>query len=361
MNHENWMKQCLRLARKGIGKVSPNPAVGAIIVAGGKVLAAGFHKRFGEPHAEVNCLSNFHGDPRKATLYVNLEPCVHSGKTPPCADLVIESGIRNVVVGILDPNPLVSGRGVRKLRKAGVRVTSGACEDECRMLNRTFFKNMTSGFPYIHLKVAVSIDGKLRGQQKWVTSWQARREVHHWRARHDAVLVGAGTVIRDDPRLNVRLVRGRDSHVVIIDGNFRVPSIAKVFSSAPGRRVLLCSSTKAIREDPEKVNRIRASGAEILPFPAKNGRIALPDICKTLLKNNIGSILVEGGEDVSGGFISAGLVDELSIFAAPVVLGGNVNAFRTRAGAHVRQEDRMVRHISARRTGTDLLLSYFYN
>ncbi len=362
-SHEYWMNECIRIAQKGIGRVSPNPAVGAILVRDGRPLSSGFHRRFGEPHAEINCLSAWSGDTRGATLYVNLEPCTHFGKTPPCVDAILHSGIRRVVVGMIDPDPRVSGRGVRKLQREGVSVVTGICERECRELNRSFVKNVTSGLPYVHLKVALSIDGKLGGWKKQLTSPMAGKLVHRWRATHDAILVGSGTVIEDDPGLDVRLVRGRDPHVVIVDGQFRVPLKSRVFSGAAARRILVCTTTAATRRNPDKVHRLQDRGVEIFDFDAKKRRIPIRDICRTLLKNNIGTILVEAGADISAGFLSEGMIDRLSMFIAPIALGGDLNVFRfkdTNAGT-LRVRSQNPQQVSAQRIGPDLLVSYLYH
>ncbi len=359
--HESWMRQCLRLARKGIGWVSPNPAVGAVLVAGEKVLSEGFHGFFGGPHAEVDCLTKLPAIPRDAVLYVNLEPCTHFGKTPPCVDLIIRAGIRNVVIGMTDPNPLVSGRGIKKLRKAGIRVTTGVLEEECVTLNRHFLKNITTGLPYIHLKVAMSIDGKLAGGSRWVSSTQSRIMVHRARAVHDAVLVGAGTVISDDPRLDVRHLDARNPHVVVLDGRLRSAATARVFASLEGRAVILCTTSRAVRENRNKVRQLQQRGVIVLQFETKDNPIPLRRVCRRLLKANIGSILVEGGKQVSGAFHAAGLVDELSAYIAPTVNGGGSGAFQIHREFHRGQRRGELHAVSAKRVGPDLVISYEYH
>src|SRR5437660_11091013 len=215
--HEIFMLECLSLAARGAGHVSPNPLVGCVIVKRGRVIGRGFHRRFGSPHAEVNAIRSAHEPVRGATLYVNLEPCHIYGKTPPCTDLIIESGIAHVVVGMKDPNPRMKGRGIRNLRRAGIRVTMGILERECRRINEFFARFITTGLPFVTLKIAQSLDGKIGGSKVgWITGRASGKLVHMLRSRHDAVLVGAGTVVKDNPRLTVRHIRGRNPVRIVL-------------------------------------------------------------------------------------------------------------------------------------------------
>jgi diaminohydroxyphosphoribosylaminopyrimidine deaminase/5-amino-6-(5-phosphoribosylamino)uracil reductase len=307
----------------------------------------------------VECLQSVTGSLRDATLYVNLEPCCHYGKTPPCTEALIRAGIGRVVVGMVDPNPAMMGKGIDLLRRNGTVVVVGVCEAGCRELNRPFIRNMQSGRSYIHLKVALSIDGKLAGGQRWISSKASRELVHRWRATHDAVLVGAGTMRSDNPRLDVRHVKGRNPHVIILDGRFRVSPTSRVFSGARTRRVILCTANDAVQAHRARARRVVALGGEILTFPAVEGRISLRELCRTLLQQGFGSVLVEGGLDISGGFLAEGVVDELSYFVAPIVLGGKAQAFQTPKS--LREGGRTPGEVRSRRVGRDILLTYLFN
>lgn len=329
------MHACLHLAERGAGMVSPNPMVGAVLVKAGRMVSAGYHRAFGGPHAEVECLRRYRGDPAGATLYVNLEPCAHRGKTPPCTDLIIRSGIRRVVVGMKDPNPLVAGRGLAALRRAGIRVTVGVMEREARELNRSFAVHIRHRRPYVHLKMAQSLDGRIAGPEGktlGISGHAAQRLVHGWRARYDAVLVGAGTVLADDPRLDVRHVRGRNPDVVILDGRLRVPPDARVFRDTTTRRVFVCTSRSAARAHARVARELSLAGITVLTFPAEGHHVELKRVLRELYRHLIGSLLVEGGSEVFTEFLRAGRVDELSIFVAPRLLPGGLPAFAVKSG-----------------------------
>lgn len=355
---ERLMRECLRLARRGRARVGPNPMVGAILARDGRVMARGWHRRFGGPHAEVECLRRFRGDSAGVTLYVNLEPCSHHGKTPPCADLIAASGVPRVVVAMKDPNPLVNGRGIRRLRRSGLEVTVGVLEDEARELNRVFITSMNEGRPYVHVKIAQSLDGmiaRVGKGRRWISSLQSRKLVHRWRAECDAVLVGAGTVRADNPRLDVRLVRGKQPAVVILDGRCATPVGARVFS--PRRRVILCVERAHAKRREGVVAGWKSRGAEVLTFKGeKGGRIALRAVLRRLRAADIGSILVEGGRDVFTQFLASGMVDELSVFMAPVIIGRGIPAVDVKvlAGGGARRR-RNVR-FGSRTVGRDLLI-----
>lgn len=320
---ERWMGECLRLAALGEGRVSPNPLVGAVLVRNGRILSRGYHRRFGGPHAEVECLRRFRGDPRGATLYVNLEPCAHHGKTPPCTDLILASGIREVVVAMQDPNPLVRGRGIRLLRRTGVRVRTGVLGAEARTLNERFVVGITRRRPFVHLKLAQSLDGFIThaaGEERRITGREARALVHRWRASHDAVLVGAGTIRADDPALTVRHAAGRHPVVVVLDGRLSAPPDARVFRSARERRVYVVTGTGGTRTGKVRTL-LERKGVAIIELPGPRGRVPLPKVLGELYRRQIGSLLVEGGAHVAEQLISRGLVDRLSVFVAPMVFG----------------------------------------
>jgi diaminohydroxyphosphoribosylaminopyrimidine deaminase/5-amino-6-(5-phosphoribosylamino)uracil reductase len=351
------MHEALRLAGLGRGYVSPNPMVGAVLVRKGKVVASGYHRYFGGPHAEVDCLAAYRGELHNATLFVTLEPCSHYGKTPPCADLLASTGLRRVVVAMRDPNPLVSGRGVAQLRKAGIRVEVGLLDEEARALNLHFLVGITKRRPYVHVKIAQSLDGMIAGVRRnfrWISGPESRALVHTWRAQYDAVLVGAGTIRADDPRLTARGGSGRDPDVVILDGWLRIPDDARVLRTASRRRVIICATRDAVRKNPGKVRRLAARGVLLLSPGGRGGRLRIPDLMAELYAQEIGSILVEGGSQVFREFLEAGIVDELSIFVAPQVIGGGVPAFastRKKFPASFR-----FRTVQAGRVGGDILI-----
>jgi diaminohydroxyphosphoribosylaminopyrimidine deaminase/5-amino-6-(5-phosphoribosylamino)uracil reductase len=351
------MTKALRLAAKGGGLVSPNPMVGAVLVRGGKVISTGYHRRFGGPHAEVDCLRSAGGDARGSTLYVNLEPCSHHGKTPPCADLIIRSGVNRVVIAARDPNPRVAGRGIRRLRKAGVHVQTGVLEEEARRLNKSFFLHITRRRPYVHLKIAQTLDGMIAGPgggQTWISSRQSRALVHRWRSEYDAVMVGVGTVIADDPRLTVRLHRGRQPAVIVLDGGLEIPVRATLFQA--DRRVFILTSTgNYIRKKP-KVRMLEKMGVTIVPLNSSADALELRQALRELYRRDIGSVLVEGGREVFSRFLRDGPVDELSIFVAPTVMGHGVPAVLNTRGQ--RSSIRFSRW-SAMPVGRDMLIQAF--
>jgi diaminohydroxyphosphoribosylaminopyrimidine deaminase/5-amino-6-(5-phosphoribosylamino)uracil reductase len=323
------MQECFRLAAQGEGFVSPNPLVGAVLVKGGRIVARGFHASWGGPHAEVECLSRYRGSFEGTTLYVNLEPCSHFGKTPPCAELLASTPITRIVVAMADPNPLVSGQGIERLRKSGKRVDVGVLESEARALNRHFITGILKRRPYIHVKVAQSLDGMIaasHGTPRWISGVESRRMVHRWRARYDAVLVGAGTVRADNPRLTARIPGGRHPAAVVIDGQLSVRADARLFRNVHGRRVLVCTTRGALDRKARMVIRLEKNGVEFLPFRTAS-RIAIAPMLHELYVRDIGSLLVEGGGDVFAQFLRSGLVDEYSIFIAPIVVGDGIPAY----------------------------------
>ena len=354
------MRECLALAEKGTGYVSPNPMVGAVLVKNGTIVARGFHRLFGSPHAEVNCLDSFRGTTGGTTLYVNLEPCSHTGKTPPCTERIIASGIKTVVVAMQDPNPLVAGRGIRKLRSAGIRVITGVLENEAASLNKIFVRHITRHLPYVHVKIAQSMDGFIAGARRkgWITSLPSRTLVHRWRAMYDAVLVGATTVNIDDPRLNVRHVSGRDPAVAILDGSLSVKDSAKVFRGNGGR-VFVLADQSSVRKKRRKVERLQSTGALIIPVIGRNGILPLRAVLKTLYDLQLGSILVEGGSSVFTQFLGAGVVDELSVFLAPIYLKRGVPSFTRESVQRDYKPKMQFNYIDVEEVGTDLLLRAF--
>lgn len=319
-NYENYMKQCIELARKGEGYVSPNPLVGAIILdANGNFAGKGWHKKYGGPHAEVNAFTDAEKngkDVANGTIFVSLEPCSHYGKTPPCADLIIKKGIKKVVIGCLDPNPKVNGAGIKKLKEAGIQVVTGVLEFDCKKLNEIFFKNNLENKPFVAIKTAVTLDGKIAtktGSSKWITSEKARQEVQRLRNKYDAILSGSGTVLADDPSLTCRMDGGRNPVRVIIDSKLKVSKDSKVF---------LDDGTKVFLFVGENVSDINYSAnVEIVKSPLVNEKIDLTFVLNTLFNKGIRSVLVEAGGILNGVFIEQKLADKLYQFIAPKILG----------------------------------------
>lgn len=356
-NDEAFMARALQLARKGRYGAHPNPMVGAVIVKGGRIIGEGAHLRFGGPHAEINALRSCKVPPRGASIYVTLEPCSTWGKTPPCTEALLKAGIRAVFIGAADPNPANGGKAAALLRRAGLKVKTGLLKKECEALNPEFNKFMRTGLPYVTLKIAQSLDGKIAdaaGRSRWISSPQARREAHRLRAEADAVLAGIGTVLADDPLLSVRGVKvPRQPWVVALDSSFRVPRGARIFSN---ERVLVATTRRASVTAMKKLSR----DVKILVLPSDEGRVSLPALLKALGGLGISRVLVEGGGRVAGSFISQGLADRFICFVSPLIMGGTASKSAV-AWPDALNEARKELGIKARiasvgRAGPDLML-----
>lgn len=321
---ERHMRRAIELAEQGAGTVSPNPLVGAVLVdASGRVVAEGFHRRAGEPHAEALVLAEAGGSARGATLYSTLEPCSHFGRTPPCADAIVAAGVTRVVIGERDPNPVVDGGGVARLRDAGIEVVEGMLSDEVSALNRAFARHVTTGLPYVTWKIAASMDGRVAasdGSSRWITGESARADVHRLRASVDAIMVGSGTVLADDPSLTVRHpgYSGDAPLRVIVDGRGRVgPSRSALDGSAP----TLIATTAVV--DPAARRSWRAAGAEVVEFPEEApGRPHLAEVIADLGKRGIQGVLLEGGPTLAWSMVEQDLVDRIVAYTAPTLIGG---------------------------------------
>jgi diaminohydroxyphosphoribosylaminopyrimidine deaminase/5-amino-6-(5-phosphoribosylamino)uracil reductase len=324
--HEEYMRSALALARKGLGRVSPNPMVGALVVRRGRVIASGYHRAFGGPHAEVYALRRAGERARGADLYVTLEPCSHHGKTPPCVERVIESGIKRIFVGQVDPNPAVRGRGVRRLRAAGIEVVTGILRAESTELNAAFNKHITTGQPLVTLKAAMTLDGKIAtrsGDSKWISCEQSRRLVHRTRANVDAVMVGIGTVADDDPQLNVRFgsKSARDPLRIVVDSSLRIKQASKLLQPGLiGGTLIVCGTEAAASVKAEK---LRKRGAEVIGCRMRGGRIDLAVLMRVLGSRGIAHIMLEGGATLIGDALRAGIVDRVMFFYAPKILGSS--------------------------------------
>jgi diaminohydroxyphosphoribosylaminopyrimidine deaminase / 5-amino-6-(5-phosphoribosylamino)uracil reductase len=321
----DYMAQAIALARLAQGQVSPNPAVGAVLVKNDVIIGQGYTQPPGGDHAEIVALKQAGRESKESTLYVTLEPCCHHGRTPPCADSIIQAGVTEVHFAIVDPNPVVAGKGQAELQKAGIKIYVGEHSEEAVLINEAFIKHITTGFPFVTVKFAASLDGKIAtrsGDSKWVSGEAARKLVQHMRYETDAVMTGAGTVISDDPRLTVRIaVRGGITHKqplrIIVDGLGRTPSTARLFRET-GLTLLVLSDDLDI-----KLKKTFSSmGAELLEMPAINGQIDLKALMLILGKKSITSILVEAGGILLGSLFDAGMVDKVVAFLAPIIIGG---------------------------------------
>lgn len=325
MAYEELMLKALALAKKGVGRTSPNPAVGSVIAKGNSVIAKGWHRKAGGPHAEIEALRAAGAASRGATLAVTLEPCCHFGRTPPCTDAIIASGIKKVIVGAPDPNPKVSGKGVAVLRAAGVEVVEGVLSAECSALNEAYNKYITTGLPFVTLKLAASLDGRIAapgGESKWITGEASRKLVHKMRAVVDAVMVGSETALKDDPELNVRLAAGRNPVRVVLDSAMRLPATSKLFKGTKeGHESLIIFTSR--KADERLVAAAVEAGAEIIRLPGSKGGLPLKKVLKALGAAGLTSVLVEGGGVLAASFLKEGLADSLVVFYGPMVIGGD--------------------------------------
>jgi len=320
----NWMRRALELAARARGRTSPNPMVGAVIVKDGQVVGEGYHAYAGSEHAEVVALREAEAAATGATLYVSLEPCCHHGRTPPCTHQIVEAGIRRVVAACEDPNPSVSGRGIAALREARVTVEVGLLGEEATRLNEAFFKYIRTGLPFVTLKVAASLDGKIAtrtGESRWITGESARRRVHQLRNEVDAVLVGIGTVLRDDPLLTTRLgiADQRDPIRVIVDNLARLPLRAKVVNRASTAPTILAVSQMAPRS---KLEALEREGVQVIVVENSPRRVSLERLMEALGKRGILSVMIEGGAEINASALREGVVDKALVFLAPILIGG---------------------------------------
>ncbi|MDQ3263178.1 MAG: bifunctional diaminohydroxyphosphoribosylaminopyrimidine deaminase/5-amino-6-(5-phosphoribosylamino)uracil reductase RibD [Myxococcota bacterium] len=355
---EFFMRIALEEAAKGVGRTSPNPAVGAILVKAGRIIARGYHQKAGSAHAEVVALNAAGAQARGADLYTTLEPCDHFGRTPPCSQAILSAGVRRVFCGSADPNPLVSGKGVARLQAAGVEVRTGILQAEADALNRPFFKAVTTGLPYVTLKAAVTLDGKLAtatGDSKWVTGEEARLHVHRLRNRVDAVLVGGNTVRLDDPQLTTRLPKGeqgRDPVRVVVDSHLALPLSRKLFQ--PGGPRTIVATLEA--EDSPRARKLKARGVEVWRMPSRAGRVSLTPLLRRLGREGLSHVLAEGGAELFASLIQARLADELWLFLAPKVLGAEGRSWAGPLKIRSMAKALATGSLQVERFGADLLL-----
>lgn len=348
------MLRCINLAKQGEGFVSPNPYVGCIIVKEGKIVSEGYHKKIGSAHAEINAVQNALAkgiDLRGASLYCNLEPCFHYGKTPPCVNKIIEHEFAEVIIGMKDPNPLVAGKSIKKLKKSGIRCRVGILEKECRILNKFFIKYITTGLPYVTLKAAQTMDGRIARvnyDSKWISGFESRRLVHKMRTEYDAVLVGKRTVMYDDPELSVRHVRGRNPYRIVIDNGLTLKSSFKLFTDElKDKTIILTGKIK----DEKKAAALESRAIKIIECKTREGIVNLKEALKKLGNTGIASIMVEGGSETYHNFLKQKLVDEVNIFMSPIVFGDGIRIFKN-------DFDFSANMRSVEKTGSDVLFKF---
>ena len=335
---ELYMHRALTLARKGEGWTSPNPMVGAVIVKENKIIAEGYHRVYGGPHAEINAINASSMPLNNASFYVTLEPCSHYGKTPPCVEAILKLRPAEVVIGTPDPNPLVAGRGIAALKRKGILTRVGILENECKQLNEKFFKYIRTSIPFVTVKFAQSLDGRIAtagGDSQWISSLASRKLAHKERALHDAVLVGIGTVLADDPELTVRHVRGKNPIRVVLDSKLRIPLSARVLQNQDAAKTIIVATTASATK--KKRLLLEKLGIEILLIETEEkGKIDLDKVLVRLGQENISSLLVEGGSEIITSFIKQGLGDRLLAFIAPKLIGKGIEAIGNLGIAHVK-------------------------
>ena len=325
MTHEEYMREALELAKKGMGFTSPNPMVGAVIVRDGVIIGKGYHKKYGDLHAERSAFAycDANGiDCTGADMYVTLEPCCHHGKQPPCTEAVIAHGIKRVFIGSADPNPLVAGKGTQMLRDHGIEVTEGILREECDALNEIFFHFITTGMPFVTMKYAMTMDGKIAcytGNSKWITGEASRAHVQKERLRHSAIMVGVGTVLADDPLLTCRLENGRDPLRIICDSSLRTPLDSNIIKTTKEVPTVIAT----ISDDIERISLYEAAGCRIIKTSPKDGHVDLYELMKTLGSEKVDSVLLEGGGEMNWSALNAGIVSKVQAYIAPKLFGGN--------------------------------------
>ncbi len=360
MTHEDYMRRAIELAQRGMGFTSPNPMVGAVIVRGGKIIGEGWHKKYGELHAERTafaCCDENGIDCSGADMYVTLEPCCHYGKQPPCTEAVIAHGIKRVFIGSADPNPLVAGKGVKILRDHGIEVTENVLRKECDSINEIFFHYITTRRPFVTMKYAMTMDGKIAchtGESKWITGEEARKFVHRERLRHSAVMVGVGTVLADDPMLNCRLENSRDPYRIICDSTLKTPLDSNIVRTADNIPTVIAT----VSQDENKAEALRKHGINVVKTAPADGRVDLAELMRILGEDmKIDSILLEGGAELNWSALKAGIVSKVQTYIAPKIFGG-INAKSPVGGTGVDLPDRafFLEEPVYRHFGADLMI-----
>ncbi|MGV7220215.1 MAG: bifunctional diaminohydroxyphosphoribosylaminopyrimidine deaminase/5-amino-6-(5-phosphoribosylamino)uracil reductase RibD [Nitrospinales bacterium] len=356
---EEKIHRTLTLAKKAEGRTSPNPMVGAVIIKNGQIVGEGYHKKAGGPHAEIEALKKAGTKSKGASLYVNLEPCCVTGRTGPCTEAIIKSGIKEVFIGMCDPNPRVSGDGIRILKKSGIEITSGILEDECKKLNEIFIKFITTKKPFVVLKSAISLDGKIAtktGESRWISCTESRRAVHKLRSKVDAIIAGTGTILKDDPLLTARLGNKKVKQPirVILDNQNSIPLTKNVFRNASSERVIYVTSDKTTSSREKRLSRM---GVDVCILKEKNGKVNLPHLMKYLGNQEISSVLIEGGSELSASALKEGIVDKIMLFVAPIIIGGELSPSLIGGEGTRRLKDAWkIKNISVQQSGSDLMI-----
>ena len=331
--------------------------VGAVLVRGGKIIATGFHRIAGEDHAEIVALKRVGSKAKGATLYINLEPCSHYGRTPPCSRALIRAGVKEVVAGMMDPNPLVGGRGFRELKRAGIKVRVGLLEEECRTLNEAFIKYVTRRLPFVTLKLAASLDGKIAavtGDARWISSETSRRMVHELRNQVDAIVAGVGTVLADDPQLTCRIPNGRNPWRVILDSRLRIPLTANLLRQTDPERSVIVTSDRSSRQ---RVRAIESLGAQVWRLRLRRGKIPWTAILRKLAAKDVLSVMIEGGATTAAWALREKVVDKIMFFYGPIILGGDGRVMIDALGVKRVRRALRVQRTRVRKSGTDTLVS----
>jgi diaminohydroxyphosphoribosylaminopyrimidine deaminase / 5-amino-6-(5-phosphoribosylamino)uracil reductase len=354
-----YMRLAYRLAQKGAGRTSPNPMVGAVLVRGGKVVGSGYHRVAGSDHAEIVALKQAGAKAKGATLYITLEPCSHYGRTPPCADALIRARIKEVVAAMSDPNPRVAGRGFKKLRRAGIAVRTGLLEAECRTMLEAFIKFITQRIPFVTLKLAATLDGKIAtvsGDSRWISGPRSRSLVHRWRNLTDAVLVGAATVQVDDPQLTCRIADGRNPYRVVLDSRLSIRPSAQLFRHKDPHKTIVATTDRAAAA---KRRAVESHGAQVWRMPAKNNQVAWQPLLKKLAAQGIVSVLIEGGAAIAASALKHRVVDKVEFFFAPKIIGGDGRVMIDSLAIGKMAHAIALKKTSVQRVGEDLLVSAY--
>tara|TARA_Y100000294_G_C8566455_1_gene341044 strand:- start:1355 stop:2425 length:1071 start_codon:yes stop_codon:yes gene_type:complete len=351
ISHKKYMEIAINLAEKSRGYVSPNPLVGCIIVKRGKIVGKGYHKKYGQEHAEINAIKSAGKKANNATMYVNIEPCSHWGKTPPCTEKVVEAGIREVIVGMEDPNPLVDG--YRELKFRGLKTRIGILREQAKKLNEVYIKYAKSKKPFVILKLAMSLDGKIAtstGDSKYITSREARTYVHQIRNDVDAVMIGINTITRDNPLLDSRLIKGKNPIKVIVDSTLKISEKSKVLKDPS--KVIIATTKKALKK---KIDKLHQKGVTVLILKPKKGLVDLKELIKELGKSEITSIMIEGGAELSGNAIKEGIVNKILMFTAPKLIGNGLGPIKNLGIKKVNKAIKL-KNISTKNIGKDILV-----
>ncbi len=359
---EIYMRKAIALAKKGEGYTSPNPLVGAVIVKNGTIIGQGYHEFYGGNHAEINAFINANQDVEGSTMYVTLEPCSHFGKTPPCANAIVQKKIKKVVIGLKDPNPLVSGKGIEILESNGIEVVTGILEDECKKLNEVFLKYISTKTPFILLKYAMTLDGKIAtytGDSKWISNSLSRNYVHEIRHKFSAIMVGIGTVLKDNPNLNTRLANkeGLDPIRIIVDTKGRIPLDAKLINLKSNARTIVVTTELSSKD---KLKSLKDKGVEIIITPVKDNHVDLKYLINILGEIGIDSILLEGGSQLNFSMLKENLVDKVITFISPKIIGGSLSKTPVGGSGIEFMKDAINLHdISLKRFGEDIMLEAY--